>query len=530
MLTSGAENQAATRKGLSRPEVFFFLVCTLVGLDTLGGVASRGGEGFFWLIFLAVFFFVPYALSIAELGSTFPQEGGAYVWTKRALGQPVAAVCAVFYWVSNPIWLGGALTMSAIATWNTFFFHLGESEKYVFGLVMIWACVASAVLSMKYAKWIAGCGAFARVALLVFFTFSVAVYGVVHGVHGIRLPRIAPTLDGFVGVVPLLFFNFVGFELPSSAGGEMVDPKRDVPFAVMRAALTSILCYGVPILAILLVLPTDKITGLKGFIDAMQVVFTVYGGHVTLAADGGETVVLEGAGRILGATAALGFIVALATSGITWIVGADRSQAIACADGAGPRFLGSLHKTLRTPVAVHVSSGIVATAVMMGAFLVAGASAEKFFVATLNLGISTTTISYMGIFPALYLLRRRDPEAPRPYRVPGGDRGAFVVSALTFGWAFFCTVCLLWPGFATRGDPDAQLSAGFVTLDEHHVVVSSQRRLFELTQGAPLVFFGALGLTFFLVGRRNQAQARAMGNTTPRGSRPPSLRPASGAS
>jgi amino acid transporter len=37
------------------------------------------------------FFFLPYALSIAELGSAFPQEGGPYVWTRLAFGRPLAA-------------------------------------------------------------------------------------------------------------------------------------------------------------------------------------------------------------------------------------------------------------------------------------------------------------------------------------------------------------------------------------------------------------------------------------------------------
>jgi amino acid transporter len=273
-------------KNLSRRDVFFFLVCTLVGLDTLGSVASRGGEGFVWLAFLAATFFVPYALLTAELGAAFPQEGGAYLWTRHALGRRVAAITAVFYWVSNPIWLGGALTITALTTWNTFFFPIEGPGRYLFGLVLIWSAIAGTILSFDVGKWITAFGAWSRALLLGFFTASVGLYAARHGVHGVRLPDLAPTYDGFFAVVPLLFFNFVGFELPSAAGDEMVDPKRDVPFAVTRAALAAVLCYGVPILAILVVLPTERITGLKGFIDAMQTVFTVYGGHVETGPDG----------------------------------------------------------------------------------------------------------------------------------------------------------------------------------------------------------------------------------------------------
>ena len=466
------------KKTLSRLDVLFFLVCTLVGLDTLGSVAARGAQGFLWLGFLAITFFVPYALLVAELGSAFPQEGGPYLWTRDALGKPLAAVVSVFYWFSNPIWLGGALTISAIATWNTFFFELGEIGKYVFGLALIWLCVGGAVLSLGIGKWVTTFGAWARVLLLGFFTVSVALYGMKHGVHGVAITGFRPTYSGFIGVVPLLFFNFVGFELPSAAGGEMVDPKRDVPFAVVRCAFISVLCYGVPILAILLVVPAEHITGLRGFVDAMQTVFTVYGR----------------ASKVLGGTAALGFVFALLTSGTTWIMGADRVQAVACADGAGPRFLGSFSAKHGTPVPLNIASGVVSTVVMFAAFAVTGGSAEKFFAASLNLGISTTSIAYVGIFPALWLLRKQQPNVDRPYRVPA----ARLATVLTTGWALFASICLVWPGFGMFESADTALPTGF----------EGQRLLFELTQVVPLVLLLALGGAFIVIGRKRTEFSR----------------------
>ena len=51
--------------------MLFFTICAFVGLDTLGLVASYGAQGFTWLIVLAVAFVLPYALVMAEVGSTF---------------------------------------------------------------------------------------------------------------------------------------------------------------------------------------------------------------------------------------------------------------------------------------------------------------------------------------------------------------------------------------------------------------------------------------------------------------------------
>jgi amino acid transporter len=83
------------RRHFRRFDMLFYLICTVVTIDTIGAVASNGAQGFTWLIFLGVFFFLPYALSVAELGSAFPQEGGPYVWSRLAFGRPLAAVNSV---------------------------------------------------------------------------------------------------------------------------------------------------------------------------------------------------------------------------------------------------------------------------------------------------------------------------------------------------------------------------------------------------------------------------------------------------
>ena len=62
--------KAKLKKHFSRFDMLFFLICTVVGVDTLGAVASNGAQGFTWLIFLGIFFFLPYALLTAELGQT----------------------------------------------------------------------------------------------------------------------------------------------------------------------------------------------------------------------------------------------------------------------------------------------------------------------------------------------------------------------------------------------------------------------------------------------------------------------------
>ena len=479
------EEKTKLQKHFGRFDMFFFLVCTLVGLDTIGTVASNGAQGFTWLIFLVPVFFIPYALLTSELGSTFSEEGGPYVWTKLALGRFIAGVNALVYWIANPIWLGGTLCITAVATFNAFFFDLGNA-KYIFGLLFIWISVWAAILSFGVGKWLPTVGAWGRMIVLGFFTFSVVIYAIKHGVHGVGGGDFKPTYPVFIALVPVLFFNYVGFELPNAAGDEMKDPQKDVPFTVIRSAFMAVILYGLPILAILLVLPLSQVTSLGGFIDAIKTVFTVYGGHVGATPD---QTTLTGAGKVIGDLAAILFIFALMSSGATWIMGADRAQAVACYDGAGPRILGRFSRRYGTPISVNLLSGIISSLFMILAFLLTSGSSAKYFSAALGLAISTTTISYLAIFPALYLLRRKLPHVHRPYRVPWGNGGALLFSALTFGWSALATAALLWPGLG-QSNPDASLPSGF----------EGQRWQYEASQIIPLAFFIGLGILFYILG------------------------------
>jgi hypothetical protein len=74
------------------------------------------------------------------------------------------------YWVDNPIWLAGTLAITAMAAFSTFFVALSLTWQYVFGLIFIWAGIATVVMALKFGKWVATGGAVLRVLLIAFFT------------------------------------------------------------------------------------------------------------------------------------------------------------------------------------------------------------------------------------------------------------------------------------------------------------------------------------------------------------------------
>ena len=426
------EEKGKLIKSLRRVDMFLFTVCALVGLDTLGTVASNGPQGFTWLVALAVLFVAPYALIMAEIGSAFTQEGGPYEWTKMAFGRLQGAISAVLYWVTNPLWVGGSLAFIATEAWNDNISHIasGSFWDYVFKLLFIWFSIGVAIASLRRGKWIPNFGAYMRVFVLGFFTITVIVYAFKHGVHGFPVSQLQPTGTVFLALVPLLLFNYVGFELQNGAAEEMNDPQRDVPISVVRGAITSVTMYCIPILGILLVLPAKAVTGIGGFLDAVTEVFSVYGG----------------AAHTLRDLMALGFIVALMTSGAVWMIGSDRILAVASYDGAFHPFFGRFNASLGTPVRVNTMSGIAATIFMVLAVASFKGGTDAKFVVVLDIAVSTTLISYLWIFPTVLKLRYSHGHVPRPYHVPGGLAGVWIATLLITGWTLLGSWVAVFPG------------------------------------------------------------------------------------
>jgi amino acid transporter len=481
------------RKVFSRLDLLTYLICSLVGLDTIGAVAKQGAQGFTWLIFLAWAFFLPYGLLVAELGSTFPEEGGAYVWTRKAFGPFLAAISNFLYWVSNPIWLGGLLTITAITAFSAFLVPLGEQSwlRYPIGLAFIWITIAFSILSVRIGRWVGIIGAWARLIVFGVFTAALVLYAEQHHLHGIR-SGFRPTYVGFIAAAPVLVFNFVGFEVPSAAGEEMKNPARDVPRSVLGAGIATILFYGIPAYAILSLLPQQQITGLGGFVDAIKLALSAFGGSV----DPHGAVTLSGAGLVAGWVMAIAFLAALMASAGTWLMGADRALAIAALEGAAPAVVGRFSEGQGTPIVANVLSGIGSTITMVLAMSLSR-DASAYFVAVLGLAVSTTTISYLAVFPALVRLRYREPSTPRPYRIPGGLAGAWVCCGLATLWVLLATIVQIWPGlgvgwFGTAGNPDDSLPKDFT------------RKVYELTQIIPLLALAGVAAVLYALGRRRR--------------------------
>ena len=187
------------------------------------------------------------------------------------------------------------------------------------------------------------------------------------------------------------------------------------------------------------------------------------------------------------------FILCLLTSGVTWIMGSDRALAVSCYDGAGPRTLGVISARYGTPVRVNVFSGIVASIVVVLAHQITSGDAVKYFNAVLGVTISTTLISYLLIYPALWKLRRSHPATPRPFRMPW-YRPLTVLLMILVAVA---SIQLIAPGLGS-----SWFGSDFIPEGWTH----AQRFTYLWTELIPVLVFVAIGTSFWWMGRRTRAE------------------------
>jgi amino acid transporter len=448
------EEKKKLRKEFRYFDMIFYTAAAIIGIDTLGAVSSNGPQAFTWLLISAVIFLIPYGLLASELGSTFTQEGGVYEWCKLAFGRPFAAMGAMLYWVSNPLWVGGTLSVTAIAAIKVFWFG---DPNYLFGgnnvanaivemliaLIFIWGTTWCAIMSLRFGKWLSVFGSYVKLALFSIFVILALVFffgGHATGQH-ISLSDLLPHDAGLIvsAILPVIIFNWVGFELQNGAGEEMHNPQKDVPRSLIRAGIIAVIAYSIPISVILFTLPASQLSNASGFLASFQIV---------------NGVLPSGVATVLGWLVSIGVIIALASSGGTWIIGADRTYAIASLDRTGPSFLGRFSGRYGTPIAVNTMSGIVASLMMVAAVLInsfGSPTLTGLFSTVLGFTISTTTISYLFIFPSYLRLRYKYPNVPRPYKVPGGLVGAWIVTLLPLAFAVIASIFILWPSSVPGG-------------------------------------------------------------------------------
>jgi glutamate:GABA antiporter len=406
------------RRTLGFRDLVLFYLATTFSLRWIATAAAAGPSALVIWAVAALGLFVPLVFTVLELSSRYPDEGGIYVWSKRAFGPFAGFITGWTYWSANLPYFPGLLYFAAA---NALFVGgpsaqaLSSNSTYflVVSVAGLTAAVALNVVGLNIGKWMTNVGALAAwvpMALLLAFGFYSWLK------DGSATPITARSLMPGTGLKDVIFwstiaFAFSGVESGSTMGEEIVEAKRTVPRAILTAAVFITTLYIVGTLCVLLALPEAQVSGLQGVMQAVQ----------AMAGKAGVPWLVPGLAALvaLNALGAVGGWFA-ATARLPFVAGLDRFL---------PRAFGALHPRWGTP---HVA--LLVQAVIAGVFVVlgqAGTSVRGAYEALVSMSIIANFIPFLFMFAAMIKLQR-EPAGRGVIRVPGGAAVARVLASLGF--------------------------------------------------------------------------------------------------
>jgi amino acid transporter len=406
-----------------------FAVSAMITLDTVATSSALGVQSITLFILFAIVFFVPYGLVAAELGSGWPEEGGIYVWVREAYGQRWGTFTAWLYWVNVAYWAPAVFVVFAGTLATAFWPGMSRGWEEFIVIALIWVMVGIGILPMSLSKWVNSASAAVKVAVLVMIGLIGAVFVVRNGAANSFAPSAwVPSFGANWSFLPIIIYNFMGFELMSSAAGAVKNPRRDIPRMLLFAGAIIVGAQLLGNFGILAAIPLKDLSIVSGMADAMKLSFdAVLGSAATPIYDI--------------------FIVLLLFSFIgnmvTWSIGSNHSMASTGLDRSAPGIFGHVNKRFTTPDYAFVLMGVVATGltVVNYAFF---ATKESVFWSIFALSSIVFLFPYLLMFPALLILRKKQPDRPRPYTVPGGKVGAWLSVLLTMAGVIFAIVLFFY--------------------------------------------------------------------------------------
>jgi len=331
---------------------------------------------------------LPATLMVSELATAIPEEGGFYIWVRRAMGP---------FWGFQETWLTLAGSMFEMALYpNLCVAYIGRfapglvagSRGLYLGFAMIALCTAWNIAGVRAvgegSVWL-------NVALLAPFV-ALIVFAVGNGRVGDATAAPLRHVD-LLGGVLIAMWNYMGWDNLSTIAGEVESPRRTYSRALFGALVLVIVSYLLPVAAVARtgINPNSWTTG--GWVDVGQIV-------------GGDTLAL--------AIAAAGIVGAIGTFS-TLMLSFTRLPMVMAEDGYLPKIFTRKDATGAPWVA------ICACAIFWGACYPLG------FEKNLILDVLITGCSILLEFCALAFLRVREPELARPFRVPGGLAGTIAI-------------------------------------------------------------------------------------------------------
>jgi glutamate:GABA antiporter len=419
------------RRAMGFRDLVMLYIVTGISLRWIATGATVGASAVvIWLIAWCAFY-LPLALSVMELSSRYPQEGGLYVWTKRAFGEFPGFMTGWTYWASNLPYYPAVLyfaASNALYAGPRHWLALSNNRTYFFLFALTGLALATFlnVIGLSIGKWLHNLGAIGT-WLPIAMLFAIA--GIAWHRFGSATHFTAATMTPHLHFRDVLFmativFALGGSESASFLGDEIKDARRNLPRGLLAGGAFVTTGYILGTLAVLIALPANQVSGLEGIMQAIS-----------------KSAERVGLGGIAPLAALLITISNLGALG-AWLAVSARLPFVAGLDRYLPSAFARVHPKWGTP---HVA--LLAQSVCGVVFILlsqAGTSVYGAYEILVSMGIITYFIPYLFVFASLIRLQR-EPTPAETMRIPGGKPAAIAFGTLGFTTTLITIVASVMP-------------------------------------------------------------------------------------
>lgn len=389
------------KKKFSMFSAILSVICVVFVAEAAAPVAAIGNSQYFWWIFMIIAFLLPYGLVSAEMGTTYESDGGIYDWVKNAYGSKMGTRVAWYYWINFPLWMASLAVMIPDLLNIIFGWELGTFASIIIELIFIWVIVVISFFPVCDSVWILNGAAAIKVFLAVLIgvlgVYMALTKGVANEVTvGSLLPSFDPDSLSYISVI---IFNMLGFEVICTFAGDMEDPKKQIPKAIVVGGVVIAAIYMFSAFGIGAAIPTAEVSTDSGLLDAIMLI------------TGKET-------GIFIALIAFLFMLTLFGNMISWSLGVNNTACYAAENGDLPAVFGKRSGKNEMPTGAAIMNGVVASIVVIAAPFIPN---EDLFWSFFALNLVMFLMSYVPVFPAFYKMRKIDPDRERPFKVGGSD-------------------------------------------------------------------------------------------------------------
>lgn len=391
-------------------------VSLIASLRGVPAIAVYGLGSIFFYALVAITFLVPTSLISAELATAWPETGGVYVWVKEAFGQEWGFFAVWIQWIQNVIWFPTALSFAAASLAYIFDPNLANNKLFMIVVILgvFWGSTFVNSYGMKASGALSSIGAIGGTILPGLLLMGFGVYWLASG-HPPQISFAAKNIVPDMGNINNLafaasiFLLFAGAEASAVHAREVKNPGSDFPKAIFLGALITVAVFTVVTLAIAIVIPEKQINIVQGIMQTVRYFFDAL--HIGWLVP------------IMGLLIGLGAIGQVAA----WCLGPSKSLLATAIDGNIPPVFAKVNRN-GIPVNLLITQGIIITILSM-LFLFMPSVNSSFWL----LSIFSTQIylvMYIVMYAAGIYLRYKRPDVQRPYKIPGGNAGMWVVAGI----------------------------------------------------------------------------------------------------